>query len=281
MCYDKRVKRSYEGDDYTMFHQNPTNYISHVTLRVQDLDKVSAFYKNVLGFTTFEETPTKIVLGTTSKALLTLKKDKAYHRPKEARAGLYHVAYLLPNRLDLSRFIHHLVKLNIRFGGSDHHVSEAIYLSDPEGNGIEVYIDKDPTRWLWHQDQVFMSVDPLDYDDLLNLTNDQESFIIPDETLIGHIHLQVADLSKAEAFYTEKLGFKVVARYGKEALFLSDNHYHHHIGINTWQGTKIKPLDPLETGLDSFEIHVGNQEKIKLDTSFSHQDPAANNILFN
>lgn len=257
-----------------MFHQSPINYISHVTLRVHDLTKLTEFYQSVLGLTLLSKSENQVILGSKERPLLTLISDKSYQVRKTQRTGLYHVAYLLPSQKDLSLFIHHLIKLKQPFGGSDHFVSQAIYLNDPEGNGIEVYVDNNPNKWLWDNQQVYMSVDPLDYSSLLSLSTDQETYTLPSKTLIGHIHLQVNDLEKAHLFYEKTLGYKVVARYGNQAMFLSDGGYHHHIGINTWQGTHIEPLNDLETGLDSFTISVGDASKINSSSQSTLIDPA-------
>ena len=155
----------------------------------------------------------------------------------------------------------HFVNLGVRFGGGDHLVSEAIYLNDPDGNGIEIYVDRDASVWQWSNGEVSMTTDPVDFDDLL-----KESVVpfwngLPKETVMGHIHLQVNDLAKNKEFYVDGLGFDVVSRYGREALFLSDSNYHHHIALNTWSGTQIKHAEKTETGIESYSIVFPSEEK--------------------
>lgn len=151
----------------------------------------------------------------------------------------------------------------IRFGSSDHLVSEALYLEDPDGNGIEIYNDRDPSEWTWFEDEVAMTVDPLDFERLLkNAVAGEKWTGMPKETVMGHIHLHVSELEKTEQFYVEGLGFDVVNRYGGQALFLSTGKYHHHIAVNIWNGIGAPRPPESSVGLESYTLVFPNEEAI-------------------
>lgn len=245
------------------FHSSSTMHVDHIHLYIKDLNKVTNFYREVLGFSLLEQTINKTVLTTDGKKpIITLEVPSSLDVRNPRSTGLYHLAILLPNRSDLAAFVLHLIQKKVPFGSSDHLVSEAIYFSDPEQNGIEVYIDRDPQAWSWKQGQVQMTVDPIDFDDLLK---DAEKLPrwerAPKETLLGHIHLHVKDLKETVKFYTEGLGFQVVSALGGQAVFLSDGGYHHHIGMNTWQGVGAPAKKPLSPGLHTYRIQYPDEEK--------------------
>ncbi|WP_164670774.1 VOC family protein [Virgibacillus doumboii] len=217
------------------FFEKPTIYVGEVNINVTNLEKSLEFYQNIIGFSVLEQTDRKAVLTANGKrALLTLEQPEDVV-PKEGRTtGLYHFAILLPSRADLSSFLKHMIQTNTRLGASDHYVSEALYLSDPDGNGIEVYRDRPSSEWSWTGDQVAMATEPLDGESLL--AESQQTWNgMPEDTVMGHIHLHVADLKKTEEFYMEGLGFNIVTNY-PGALFTSTGDYHHHIGLNVWNG---------------------------------------------
>ncbi|ADC51538.1 hypothetical protein BpOF4_17485 [Alkalihalophilus pseudofirmus OF4] len=244
------------------FHREPTTYVGQVNLKVQDLDRSIAFYKEVIGFKVLNQTPRSAVFtadGTT--ALLSVEQPDQVV-PKQARTtGLYHFALLLPKREDLAQIVHHFVRHDVQLGSSDHLVSEALYLSDPDGNGIEIYVDRDPSEWSWSNGEVQMAVDPLNFPDLLTTHKQQPWKGLPAGTVMGHIHLHVSELRKTEEFYIKGLGFEVVNRFGSQALFIADGQYHHHIGLNTWAGVGA-PTPPLNSvGLESFDLMLSSEEK--------------------
>lgn len=182
--------------------------------------------------------------------------------PKQGRTtSLYHFAILLPKRSDLATFIKHIVPLGVELGASDHKVSEAIYFSDPDGNGIEVYRDREPADWNWEKGQVEMTVDPLDAEDLLTAAKDEKWGGILERTVMGHIHLHVAQLPEVEEFYTKGLGFEVVTRYGNQAIFISDAKYHHHIALHTWNGVGAPKPASNSVGLKHYTITLPNESK--------------------
>src|SRR5690606_17607427 len=172
---------------------------------------------------------------------------------KEARrTGLYHFALLLPTRADLGKAIKHFSRNEVRLGASDHLVSEALYLSEPDGNGIEIYRDREPEAWTWQDGFVGMSTDPLDARAVVEASGNEEWDGLPVGTVMGHVHLHVANLAESQAYY-EALGFEVVTPY-PQALFMSTGKYHHHIGMNTWNGAGAPRPSKESAGLEAFTL---------------------------
>src|SRR5690554_2420981 len=194
------------------FHKKPNRFVTQVTLRVQDLEKSSGFYKHIMGFNILEEKEDVVVLTVDELTpILTLIQPKSPKPKIPRRTGLYHFALLLPNRIQLGLFLKNLRENNYPIiGGSNHGVSEAIYLQDPDNNGIEVYADMDVSSWQWKDKEIEMVTEPLDYGSLLAETHDNIWTGMSKETIIGHIHLPVGDLDSAKRFYVEGMGFDVV-----------------------------------------------------------------------
>ncbi|MFD1032216.1 VOC family protein [Metaplanococcus flavidus] len=245
------------------FHQKPVTYTDEVGLKVLNLKEMKKFYQETLGFQVISEADTEVRLGTDGKSLVRLTATEGL-QPKRARyTGLYHFAILLPDRKELGKILLHLHQQGIRVGSSDHLVSEALYLSDPEGNGIEIYRDRDPEEWSWSNGEVAMAVDPLDAEGILRetgLANEAWSGM-PAGTVMGHVHLHVSNLPEAQNFYTEGLGFEVMTSMGGQALFLADQKYHHHIGLNIWNGIGIPALPKNEAGLDFYTLIFEDEAK--------------------
>jgi catechol 2,3-dioxygenase len=231
-----------------------------LTLRVADVAHVQAFYEDVLGFDHSLRAPGVVALAPpgASHALLVLNSaPSAPPRPRGA-AGLFHVALLYPDRPALARALRRVLDLGIPIGSADHGVSEAIYLSDPEGNGLELYADRARDEWPPSDDgQVAMFTEALDLPSLLTLALTPGS-LLPTETRIGHVHLSVADLDHAEQFYGGLLGFTVTQRNYPGALFLGCDGYHHHIGANVWRSRL--PALPGALGLTEFTIRLTDPE---------------------
>jgi catechol 2,3-dioxygenase len=242
------------------FHREPSTYVGQVRLKVESLERALKFYQEVIGFKVLEQQSERSANLTADgkTALLSIEQpDRVV--PKQGRTtGLYHFAILLPTRSDLARMVRHLADLGLRFGSSDHLVSEALYLSDPDGNGIEIYRDRDPSEWSWNQGEVEMAVDPLNFRDLLSDEKQEPWDGLPPETVMGHIHLHVSELIKTEEFYVKGLGFEVVNRFGTQALFISTGKYHHHIGLNTWNGVGAPRPPEHSAGLKSFTLIYPN-----------------------
>ncbi len=241
------------------FHRKPNTFVGQVNINVTDLDSALAFYQDVIGFQVLEQTDRKAVLTTDGKTGLLTLEQPIDVTPKEARtSGLYHFALLLPTRADLSIFLQHLLQTGYRFGASDHHVSEALYITDPDGNGIEVYRDRPSSEWTWSNGEVSMVTDPLNGESLL-AESDSEWNGLPADTVMGHIHLHVSDLQKAEEFYVKGLDFTVVSHY-PQAVFIATGRYHHHIAINTWQGVGAPAPKKNSVGLNWYTLVFPNEE---------------------
>ena len=250
--------RAEEGGGGPTFASRTPMRIGMVTIRVRKLDTVADYYRDVLGLAVMERSATGAVLGASGVKLLALEARPDAVTEARTAAGLYHTAFLMPTRKDLARWlvnaaIHH-VPLT---GFADHRVSESVYLDDPEGNGIEVYADRDPSLWQWSAGTVTMATDQLDIDNLVSLTDTRVSDYAkaPDGLRIGHMHLRVGDLAKADSFYRENLGFDPT-RTRNGAAFLSSGRYHHHLGLNVWQSAGAGRRDDAATGLAWFSLEI-------------------------
>jgi len=244
------------------FHHEPITFVDKVNLKVQDLERSIDFYTEVIGFKVLEQTSKFASFSADGKNVLLSVEQPDQVVPKQGRTtGLFHFALLLPNRTDLSNIVKHLADLGVQVGSSDHLVSEALYLSDPDGNGIEIYVDRDPSEWNWRNGEVEMTVDPLNFTDLLSVGEQQSWTGLPAETVMGHIHLHVSELKEAEEFYVNGLGFELVNRFGTQALFISDGKYHHHIGLNTWNGVGVPTPSPDSVGMESYTLRLPSEDK--------------------
>ncbi|UHA72463.1 VOC family protein [Paenibacillus sp. 481] len=243
------------------YHREPSTFVSQVNLKVSNLKQSLSFYQEVIGFKILSQTETKAELTADGKTILLTIEQPDDVKPKQKNTtGMYHFALLLPNRSDLASIVRHFAELNIRFGSADHLVSEALYLADPDGNEIEIYIDRNPSVWSWSGGNVAMATDPLNFNDLLTREQESKWSGLPAGTIMGHIHLHVSQLAEAEHFYTQGLGFEVVNRYGAQALFISTGKYHHHIGLNTWAGIGAPPPAPNSVGLESYLLVLPSEE---------------------
>ena len=235
-----------------------TLHLGAVHLTVADLDRSLEFYVEVLGFQVHGRQDNEAHLGVGGEDMLVLTESVgAPPRPRDT-TGLYHYAILQPDRVSLARSLRRLVDKDYPlWGASDHLVSEALYLDDPDGNGIEIYRDRPRGEWRWRGDQVEMDTRRLDLGGLLREPGAEEPWEgLPADASIGHVHLHVRDLEEAERFYHGVLGFDIVARYGAQALFVSTGGYHHHVGLNTWAGVGASPPPEGSAGLEFFEIHL-------------------------
>ena len=245
------------------FHREPNTFISQLHLKVTNLERSLAFYQEVIGLKLLNQTNQTADLTADGKTVLVSIEQPGDVIPKQGRTtGLYHFALLLPTRADLGRLLKHFLQARYPLqGASDHLVSEAIYLADPDGNGIEVYADRPASNWSWSNGEVEMATVALDAEDLLAAGEGSEWDGLPAGTIMGHIHLHVSELQKTEEFYTKGLGFEVVTRYGGQALFISTGKYHHHIGLNTWNGLGAPPASENSAGMESYTMVFPNEEK--------------------
>ncbi|MFN7103070.1 MAG: VOC family protein [Pseudorhizobium sp.] len=238
-------------------------HVEHVQLVVADLDQMSAYYQSVIGLRVIDRSRSGQVLGAGGRALLTL-----LHRPDAGRAprtaaGLFHTAFLVPGRAELAHWLAHAAATGVRLdGASDHLVSEALYLTDPEGNGIEIYHDRPPEEWPYNPDgTVAMATDRLDLRELLAYAPQTAWDGMADGTAIGHIHLQVGDVAQAEAFYGGVMGLTVMARY-PGASFLASGGYHHHIAANIWNSRGAGSRADNMTGLAGYTLHINDRQML-------------------
>ena len=232
-------------------------HIGYAHLLTANLARSLDFYGEKMGFKQIGKEGDTVTLsadGHTPHILLTEHKD---WKPKPSRStGLYHVAIRLPSRAALSRLFARLVSFRYPFGGfSDHAVSEALYLNDPDGNGLELYRDRPRDQWKYEGTQVQMTTVALDVEKLLREADDAPWTGIDPATDIGHVHLHVANLKQAEAFYIDLLGMDMASDWsGHGAIFVSAGGYHHHIGLNVWAGQQPQPAHTL--GLQTFTLTV-------------------------
>jgi catechol 2,3-dioxygenase len=241
--------------------------IQTVDLKTKNLDESLNFYSHLVGFKIIEIKSNTAFLSANGAYpyLLSLSEDKnAIHRPKGS-TGLFHTAIRLPNRKELARVFLRLFDNKIKFQGfSDHLVSEAIYLADPDENGVELYADKPREEWLWKMGQIEMDTLPLDLSLLTEELDDRGVWngIHPD-TDIGHIHLNVSNLNKAQEIYSLLLGMNITSSAYPGALFFSAGGYHHHIGTNVWSSRNGKPAPENSVGLLGFTVQIPDEEYLK------------------
>ena len=244
---------------------HPGTNIGLVTLRVADLERSRSFYEGIMGFQSIEQEPGRVILGGQDKQPLLELLEVPGAGPQPRRAtGLYHVAILFPTRADLGREFIRLANAGVQIGQGDHLVSEALYISDPDDNGLEVYQDRPRSTWQWANGSVKMATDPVDIRGLVDeAMRDAEPWeVIPAGTRVGHIHLQVGDIPEAEHFYHTILGFDVTAKM-PTALFISAGGYHHHIGMNTWHSLGAKPTPATRAGLQFYVIAIPTAEALQ------------------
>lgn len=237
--------------------------VGEIQLTVRDLERTADFYQNVLGLQLLKQTASSASFTADGKrVMLTIAENQNAKLRASGTTGLYHMAFLLPNRSDLADVLKHFIQIRLPLqGASDHHVSEAIYLADPEGNGIEIYADRPKKLWRWNGTQVFMTTTALDVDNLMQEASPNGWKGMPAGAVMGHIHLQVANLASSELFYCDGLGFDKILNYGSQALFISKHRYHHHIGLNTWNSMGAPPPEENSTGLKWYSILFPSQEE--------------------
>lgn len=237
--------------------------LGRVRLQIADLSRSVSYYENVLGMRVIERHSGGATLGPQqSDGVLVevLEHPGARPVPRRGQLGLYHFAILLPDRAALGRFVTHLDELGIRAGAADHLVSEALYLQDPDGLGIEVYADRPRASWRRIGRELMMSSDPIDLDGVVRSARGETWAGMPAATVMGHVHLHVGDLDEGGAFFSDALGFdRVVWRY-PGALFLSAGGYHHHLGTNVWAGPGARPPGETDARLLEWTIQVGDAE---------------------
>jgi catechol 2,3-dioxygenase len=244
--------------------------IGRVDLTVASIERSRVFYERLIGLRVDEQPDGSVLLGGAARLppLLSLVGDSAAPPRDPRQTGLYHFAILVPTRRDLAVALVRLAQGGWRLdGASDHLVSEALYLSDPDGNGIEIYRDRPREQWSVGPDgQLNMSTLPLDLDSVLSELRDappdpEADAMMPEGTRIGHVHLQVSSIDDAESFYAGVLGFDVMVNLGT-ALFVSAGGYHHHLGLNTWHSLGGSPPPAGGVGLRAYELKLGDADAL-------------------
>lgn len=243
---------------------NMPAFIDHARLVVTDLPATSAWYRKIMGLSVLDSSASGETLGVAGRPLLTLTtEDNAARAPRQT-PGLFHNAFLVPSRAELGRWLSHAAENGVQLtGASDHLVSEALYLDDPEGNGIEVYHDRRRDEWDFQPDgTVKMATMPLDLQALYDEAPKGKWGGMADGTAMGHIHLQVSDIPEADAFFRDVLGLDLMARYPGASFFASGK-YHHHIGANVWNSRGRPKRQANMTGLADYTIQFNDAAKLE------------------
>lgn len=243
------------SNELTSFATSRPVHVGRAHLVVRDLDTMAGFYEKALGMKRLETSESGVELGAGDHVLLTLTtRGDAAPAPRNA-AGLFHNAFLMPDRAELAHWLAHAANLGLQFdGASDHLVSEAIYLSDPEGNGIEVYRDRQPEEWTYHADgTVEMDTRRLDLQALYDSAARTPWAGMSPDAALGHIHLQVGNVPEADRFYEGVLGLKKMASY-PGASFYASGSYHHHVAANIWNSRNAPARTDAMTGLQDYEL---------------------------
>ncbi len=238
--------------------------VGPVALTVRDLPRSVWFYEGGLGFQVRDKGERTVRLGAGGPDLLELHgRPGATHEGHTT--GLFHFAILVPSRRDLARALVHLGEMGIPLqGAADHLVSEALYLADPEGNGIEIYRDRPREEWIFDDGALRMTTEPLDLPGVLAEAGKGAPWSgMPAGTRIGHVHLRVAEIAAAENFYQSVLGLDLTTRYGGSASFFAAGDYHHHVAVNTWTSLNAPPAPAGAAGLDHFLVRLGDASALE------------------
>jgi len=248
-----------------------------VYLTVADLDRTIDYWTRAVGLDVLERAGDEALLGSGGRLLVAFREVPGA-RPAPQSTGLFHVALLVPERVDLAAWMAHALRDRVQLAGaSDHFVSEAIYLRDPDFHGIEIYADR--PREVWEGRVERMGTDPLDVDDLLGALEDPATVAwdaLPDGTIVGHTHLQVASIPDTLAFYRDRLEFEEMITFGAQATFLSAGGYHHHVGANTWESRGAGPAPPGHATLERATLVLptaGDVDRLAHEVEVLGQEP--------
>lgn len=248
-----------------MYKLPPTAHIGTVDLQVSHLERSLAFYQRVLGLQVLARSDGRADLGAAGGHVPLVRLHElagAHHVPRQGRIGLYHFAILLPDRAALGRFVAQLAEVGARAGAADHLVSEALYLQDPDGLGIEVYADRPRDTWQWMDGELRMATLPLDAAGVVAAGGAERWSGMPAGTTMGHVHLHVGDLARAASFYHDALGLDTTVWSYTGALFMAAGGYHHHLGLNTWAGPDAVPARDDEARLLTWQLVLPDDSSV-------------------
>ncbi|MBA2725276.1 MAG: VOC family protein [Actinobacteria bacterium] len=265
----------------SLTHSTLIDSVSSVDLRVRDIDRAIGFYSDVVGLRVHDRARTSASLGTSADVILRLD-STGVEAPADPRAtGLFHNAFLFPDRGSLGDALVRLAAAGYQVAAGDHLVSEALYIDDPDGNGVELCRDRPEAEWPAPTADMIvpMATLPVDLQAVLEAGRgrDAEGDEAPPETHVGHVHLQVADIGDTTRFYADVLGLDLMATLAGSAAFLSSNGYHHHVGANTWRSRHGRPSLRTKAGLERITFRVNNEDDLptlaaKLHSRGHHMD---------
>lgn len=280
------------------YHTNQIGHVSFIELNIKNWDLSLDFYTKKIGLKLLESTSDKAVLGVKpNEPLLVLHRLSHAALSNSKTTGLYHFALLVDSRKELGKILRHLINLNVVLqGASNHGISEAIYLADPDGNGIEIAADTHPSTWPWRNEvlDVFSVNGPMDVHSVLAEAQHEVFTSLSEKTRLGHIHLHVDNLQASKNFYQNILNMDCVIDLPNSASFFSYGKYHHHIAINVWKGLNLSKPTTQASGLKAFSLWIPTQTEffeIKdnlhkhaipyqvNDQTLLTQDPAGNQLL--
>lgn len=271
-------------------------HMGRVALTVADLARSLDYYQNRIGLQVHDQSASHAALGVEGRELLWLQAQPgAKPFPQRGFSGLYHFAILLPSRQALGVELRHLAETKTPVSGaSDHGVSEALYLTDPDGHGIEIYRDRPRDAWPRRPDgELAMVVDPLDAEGIIAAGDGARWEGMPADTVMGHVHLHVSQLPAAQDFYVRGIGFDLLQNFGGQAAFVSAGGYHHHLGMNVWAGVGVPPAPEDRARLLWYEIVLPDADALEAtlarlqdagiqaeqqDTGWMVHDPAQNRV---
>lgn len=247
---------------------HPDTKLGEVKLKISNMERSLKFYQEIVGFQILKRNDRIAELSADGRNTLLVVEEveNAFIVPRRSHSGLYHYAILVPTRKDLGLSLRRLLDAGIHIGQADHNVSEALYISDPDMNGIEIYRDRPKEEWEYDsQGFVKMASDPVDWDGLLKEAQGAEWQGLSPGTVIGHVHFHVSDMHKSKHFYCEVLGFDVEADLMRQmgALFIAAGRYHHHLGLNVWAGAGVPQVPANGTGIVYFTVVFPNAAELE------------------
>lgn len=263
------------------YHNERAMFVSQVQIVVSNLEKSLAFYTNILGLSIIKQEDNFAYLGVDGTNVLLVLREIKGAKPAQDNVGLYHFAFLLENKSSFAQLLNHLIEVQYPLTGlSDHGISEAIYLQDPDNNGIEVAVDRYDENGNVYKLNYF-GPQRIDLDELSKHLPEEKFTKLPPSTILGHLHLHVSDMNEARKFFVEGLGFEVQFDYHGAAVFVSSQGYHHHLGLNTWNGKEAKRRVEAQAGLVSYVVNLPKEKIDGIMARLSNLGYQVNNMEVN